>query len=191
MKLIKKHGILYPYLEKCYDLPLEAYEDRWRFAEPIDNCDGYYRLVMPVRSPNGEHRGYQTRTFSTPKKVSPYKESAQPWLDWWLQSPVRIGSSLYVVEDQISACKLNHSGRNAVSLMGTNMPIDKAREIQQVRHKANLQVKLLLDPDAVDTAFKMQAKYAHMFQSQVIVLQHDPKDCSYVLLDTLLGHKHG
>ncbi|KKL87487.1 hypothetical protein LCGC14_1934180, partial [marine sediment metagenome] len=40
-------------------------------------------LVMPILCPYGTTRGHLTRTFDTPKRCMSYKNTAQPWLDWW------------------------------------------------------------------------------------------------------------
>jgi len=132
-------------------------------------------LVMEVRGPNGELRGHLTRTFDKPKKVMAYKQSAQPWLDWWtLNTRCK---KLFIVEDQISACKIFANGGNAVALLGTNMPIDKAQEIAGVCKRHLLVPALMLDNDAIDKAIMLHKRYSHLMPNMIVsAIVDDPKD---------------
>lgn len=163
-------------LLRRYELEPENYDGRWHVYTEGDGV-GTYHLVAEVRGPSGELRGHQTRTFYKPKRCQAYKQSAQPWLDWWLQHELCTGR-LFIVEDQISACKIHATGiASAVSLMGTNMPVDKAREIADECKHRDMRPMLALDPDASGKAFAFQKKYAHIMPDMgVFVFKRDPKD---------------
>lgn len=146
-------------------------------------------LAMEVRGPEGQLRGHLTRTFDKPKRVMAYKESAQPWLDWWL-ADAPVSSRLFIVEDQISACKIHALGGSAVALLGTHMSVDKAREIADAAKRYNMPVRFMLDPDAFDKSLEMHRKYNHILPigTSVICARHDPKDYESPDLMDLIHH---
>ena len=114
-------------------------------------------LVMPVRDPYGRIRGHVTRTFDTPKRCYTYKATSQPWLDWWfdLNNPAPV----VIVEDALSACRLQGCGFNAVALLGTSMTTEQAQEIASVAD--DRPVHLALDRDAFQKSLYLYNRYLH------------------------------
>ena len=127
-------------------------------------------LVMPVLSPYGGVRGHVTRTFTKPKRCMTYKATAQPWLDWWLDDEA---TATIVVEDCLSACRLNGLGYNAVALLGTSMTAEQAKEI---REQWPALVYLALDRDAFVKAQKLAKRFRHILNLLPICLSEDVKN---------------
>ena len=154
---------LYDMLRATYGLTRHAiYEHGW-------STDGQGTLVMPVRAPSGGNRGCVTRTFDSPKRCMTYKNTAQPFLDWWLP-----GSFITaVVEDGLSACRLAGLGFGAVALLGTNMSTDAAIEIATY---AGSEVYLALDNDAFEKSLKLEAKHRHIVRMRPVLLTRDIKN---------------
>lgn len=157
-------------LTRKYELSEADYGSRFRV------CAAPPCLAMEVRGPSGDLRGHLTRTFDEPKQVMAYKQSAQPWQDWWLSDDLNY-LKLFIVEDQISACKIHANGAHAVALLGTNMPVDKAHEIADYCLRSLTQPVLMLDNDAFDKACKLQSKYKHIMPNMLVsCIPCDPKD---------------
>lgn len=160
-------------LTRKYELSEADYGSRFRV------CAAPPCLAMEVRGPSGDLRGHLTRTFDEPKQVMAYKQSAQPWQDWWLSDDLNYPKhpKLFIVEDQISACKIHANGAHAVALLGTNMPVDKAHEIADYCLRSLTQPVLMLDHDAFDKACKLQSKYKHIMPNMLVsCIPCDPKD---------------
>jgi len=152
-----------------YGLSLEqAREHGWRLSEHGTE------LVMPVRDSYGNVRGHVTRTFGKPKRCFTYKETAQPWLDFWGGCE---GAATVIVEDCISACRLASVGLNAVALLGTSMTVDQAKEIAEVGKGAD--IWLALDNDAFEKSLHMAQRHAHVIQMKPVYLTRDIKNMEH------------
>ena len=130
-------------------------------------------LVLPVLDPQGRVRGHVTRTFDTPKRCFTYKETAQPFLDYWPITVRRIKKDVpvVIVEDCLSACRLAGLGYNAVALLGTSMSVEQATEIAQFADVRP--VILALDNDAFGKALKLRDRHAHILGVDMTVLLHE------------------
>ncbi len=117
-------------------------------------------LIMPVRDPYGRTRGHVTRTFDIPKRCYTYKATSQPWLDWWFDkdNPVPV----VIVEDALSACRLQGCGFNAVALLGTSMTTEQAQEIAAVAD--DRLVHLALDRDAFEKSTRLYRRHSHILK---------------------------
>ena len=128
-------------------------------------------LVLPVLDMYGRIRGHITRTFDSPKRCFTYKETAQPFLDYW---PVANDTPVVIVEDCLSACRLAGLGYNAVALLGTSMSIEQAHEIHE--WAGGREVMLALDADAFEKALILRKRFAHILRMKVILLTQDIKN---------------
>lgn len=142
------------------------------------------RYFLPVNSPEGTRRGWIARKpwDGAPidrglamQKVVTYLDTDEACLSWYprLGKGVRYGTVL--VEDQMSALKLQYSTyhHDAVALLGTGINEEKVEEIQ--RHAKH--VLIALDADATGQAFAMARKWGQAFETcRVIILKHDIKD---------------
>lgn len=132
-----------------------------------------WALVMPIRDPYGQTRGHITRTFDVYKKVYTFKATSQPWLDHWDG-----GSCItVVVEDCISALRLNSIGYNAVALLGTSLTLDQAKEINE--HYSSGKIWLALDNDAFEKSLHMAKRHAHVLKMSPVCLTEDIKNMKF------------
>lgn len=129
-------------------------------------------LVMPVMSPVRLTRGHMTRTFDETKRVSSYKETSQPWIDWWY-SPMP-SKAIVIVEDQLSACRLAGLDYTAVALLGTNMSTEDAQEISATAQQRP--VYLALDRDAFQKSLTLARRHAHILPMRPVCLDKDIKN---------------
>ena len=156
------------YLHDAYGLrPSIMGKHGWRQAEARERPT----LVLPVLDPYGRVRGHVTRTFGEPKRCFTYKESAQPFLDYWPISPT---APVVIVEDCLSACRLAGLGYNAVVLLGTSMSIEQAQEIGE--WAGGREVILALDNDAFKKAIQLMQRHSHILRMNVVLLQEDIKN---------------
>lgn len=130
-------------------------------------------LVLPILDPQGRVRGHITRTFGLPKRCFIYKETAQPFLDYW-PMPAGEWTPVVIVEDCLSACRLAGLGYNVVALLGTSMSIEQAQEIAQFA--GDRPVILALDNDAFEKACVLRDRRAHVLPMTVVFLQQDIKN---------------
>lgn len=128
-------------------------------------------LVMPVRGPSGLIRGHTTRTFTTPKRVMAYKETAQPWLDWWRYCGQ---AKTVLVEDQLSACRLHALGYTAIALLGTSL---SAGDVTEIQHNYTYDdVYLALDRDAYVKSLQLVKRHNHILRMLPVCLDEDIKN---------------
>lgn len=129
------------------------------------------RLVMPVRSHEGEELGVMLRALDDrkPKVVSHTEKGA---IAWYVN---RITPGVIIVEDQLSAVKASDF-LTSVALLGTNLSDERVMEIK----KAGLgPVYLALDNDAVASAVKYVVKYRGVLPMQLVRLDKDIKDMTH------------
>ena len=147
-----------------------AAEHGWGVSADADT------LIMPVRGPYGELRGHVTRTFDKPKRCYTYKATAQPWLDHWTMGDMRSETTV-IVEDCISALRLNGLGYNAAALLGTSITTEQAKEIQACYGQRP--IYLALDRDAFEKALHLTRKHSHILTMKPVCLDEDIKNMEH------------
>lgn len=131
-------------------------------------------LSIPLLDIYGRQTGHQTRTTTSPKVCRIYKTVDKPVLDVW----VRDGNEcVVIVEDSISAARLYCLGYNAVSILGTNITIEAAKEIALTA--GDKTVILALDRDAFDKALHLSSKLRHIVRMTPVCLAEDIKDAEH------------
>ena len=137
----------------------------WRFAPE------YARIYMPVWGPDYRTRGAILRNLPedkrTPKTLTFKAEVEQPWMHW--AGPDR--DNPVIVEDMISAAKVQQSGITAVCILGTHLGLEKVREILRYTDQA----VLALDKDAYSKATQYAVQYRHLINFEVWKLERDLK----------------
>lgn len=128
-------------------------------------------ISIPLLDRHGLQLGHQTRTLTTPKIVRTYKTVDRPLLDVWTCLP---GSTTIVVEDSISAARLFCLGYNAVSILGTNISVEQAKEIRLTA--GDQPVILALDRDAFHKALDHSQRLRHIVDFRPVCLDEDIKD---------------
>lgn len=140
----------------------------------------YYGL--PVYGPTGKQRGTMLRTWGTPiakgKKAIAYPEVADEPFIHWTEEPENRLKLVIVVEDWVSAEKVNKLfplSVRAVALLGTHMDYTRALEIAKV--SCGAPVLICLDRDATGLAVKHHAKFREVIPNlAVFPLVDDIKD---------------
>lgn len=187
-----------PYTHPVYDLDRddEAYFSERFEISPTSSMIGVSdrdEYVIPLRGPYGLVRGHvvrqpgwkgarkpprQGRTHFVddygflkpmPKTVL-YPCSTQAMLAWYL-APTK---HLVLVEDQISAMKIQEQGVSAVALLGNGLNVEGVRDILRVKPRV---VTIALDPGAEGQAQNLAKKWGLYFErTRVVMLEADPKD---------------
>lgn len=112
---------------------------------------------------------------SAPKGMT-YKDSPENRkLAWFVGK--RSGGALVLVEDYISAMKINQLGYNVVCLFGTALG-DKDRDRIRTSTVQPDEVVVWLDADATNEAYNMVNRYGVSLNMRVICTDRDPKDVS-------------
>lgn len=138
------------------------------------------RYILPVCDPSGVFRGVVARQFyakalgpGEPKALT-YKARGGAWCHW---TPKRLGSlagSLVIVEDYISALRVQQLRTRAVALLGTHC--SAAIEAELAHAKAD-RVVIALDNDATQKAYEMAWQLRSSLKHvTVAVLERDLKD---------------
>lgn len=93
-----------------------------------------------------------------------------PVQSWYLDTSNR----LVLVEDILSAIRVQQLGLSACALLGTHLNNDKVREISLFKPG---EVIIALDEDATDEAFKLAGRWGLAFPKiRVAILERDFKD---------------
>lgn len=124
--------------------------ERWHFGRALPPTWAWSgtRLLMPVRGPQREHRGWLARALDDRKpKVLTYREVADGAFVHWAGNPLP-GIRIVVVEDIPSAERLGMLGYWAVALLGTHMNDEAQREIVSQSLRFASTVTVALDRDA-------------------------------------------
>ena len=150
----------------AYGLDPECFTDHGWTMSPNGRT-----LVMPILDANGLTLGHVTRTFESPKRCYTFKATAQPWLDHWYADT---GGPLVVVEDCLSACRLQGAGYDAIALLGTSISCEQAREIAEVAGEQK--VVLALDNDAFIKSLSLANRHSHIVKMYPILLTTDIKN---------------
>lgn len=97
----------------------------------------------------------------------------------------RCDRRLVVVEDVLSAIKVQQAGLSAVALLGTGLSNNKVAEMIRWRPE---EVIIALDADATDQAFRHARKYGLAFpRTRVAILEQDLKDTPASKIREVLG----
>lgn len=129
----------------------------WSYSPKID------RLVMPVLSAVGSHRGIVTKAFDSgevPKSLN-YKEVDDNWMAWYLRPEVAIQNTegkcntVVLVEDMVSALKASRFYPTA-ALLGTFINPSMLLEILSVSDN----IVICLDKDATQKAYEYSEQFA-------------------------------
>ena len=175
----------------CTSEQIEWFEDRFGILAPHwlrATTDG--RFLLPVFTPLEMERGYVARypwgetpwccTYSGPKTIL-YMHSKGPAMSWY----PNYSDTVVLVEDMVSAYKVQKGGLSGCALLGTQLDNDKVREIGQEGAK---QVIIALDNDATETAFKLARKWGLAFnKTRVVPLERDLKEEDPADIKGILG----
>jgi len=141
---------------------------------------GQGALYVPVLGPRSQSRGCVLRRIDGSKpKVRGYPNADYPldapWLAWFHDARLSARRPVIVVEDVLSAMRLEQAGHQAVSLLGTELSEAKALELR----RWCLAVIVALDADAIGRAISHAMR--HSFE--VRRLASDFKDMTEEQLD--------
>lgn len=137
------------------------------------------RYVFPIQGPYGEPRGILARRFGRPKdkkKAIAYPAEDKPFAHWAIPEQ-ECKHSVVIVEDYLSALRIQQLDYTALALLGTHLPMDTLNDL--IAYKPT-EVVIALDPDATEKAFRMQRNIRLYFPKvRVAVLEQDIKDMTY------------
>lgn len=167
-------------LEAVWDSPTE---EEMEFLRNRYGMDPSYFLMdrksnrygFPILSPEWKRPvlGWTLRAFDgrKPKSLTYKLSESRELMDWHLRGgnpPV-----VFLVEDQISAMKINSLGYSSIALCGVHLNLARVREIKEYFSK----VVILLDPDALSMALAHKKNFGVFFDyCEVGRLKADPKD---------------
>lgn len=124
---------------------------------------GQGALYVPVRGPQGNARGCVLRQLDgTRPKVKSYPAAdyptGRPWLAWFHLGTLQRAYQrpTIVVEDVLSAMRLEQAGHSAVSLLGTGLSETKALELRRWCPT----VVVALDADAIGRAISHALRHS-------------------------------
>ena len=148
----------------------------------IKFCPDMNRIVIPITGPPNKYkiRGYLAREWADQLdiKVLTFQELVEePFAHWGYQYTAKY--PIVLVEDVLSAMKVEQCGINVLSLNGTNLSQKLVREIIDV----NRQVILALDKDAYSKSLGYAGTYSHLLSLKVWKLE---KDLKYVPQERIL-----
>lgn len=148
--------------------------------------------VVPILSPLGKTRGYETRIAPWARntrpnigrpKTSSYRELDEVWVGWFRRS--RAGP-VVLVEDTISALKVSRQYQTGC-LLGTHLPVEKIREIKEVQGE-NGEIILALDKDATTKAHNYVKQWGLILGNfRAVELSKDLKYSTDEEIRTILG----
>lgn len=162
--------------EAAYDWFWSKYQIGRRILDEwgIKFCPEMNRIVYPITGPPNKYRirGYQAREWADKLdiKVLTYQELVdEPFAHWGYQHTAKY--PIIIVEDVVSALKVEQANLNVLALNGTNLSQKLVREIIDV----NRQVILALDKDAYSKAVGYAGTYSHLLSLKVWKLEEDLK----------------
>lgn len=167
-------GAKLSYLVDAYGLTeAEIRWAEWSYSPKID------RLVMPVLSSVGSHRGVVTKAFDSgevPKSLN-YKEVDDNWMAWYLRPEVAIQNTegkcntVVLVEDLVSALKASRFYPTA-ALLGTHINPSMLLEILSVSDN----IVICLDKDATQKSYDYAQQFACYGNFLTVPLSNDLKN---------------
>lgn len=132
------------------------------------------RYWYPIFDEDGEQVGGVARSYTSKPKSLTY---AEDHCGSWYGKP---SSCVWLVEDQVSACKLAEYTQ-CVALLGAAVPVSLYAKLPKC-------VKIALDADALDRAVVMsQRLQSRGHEVQVVHLSRDIKDMYHDQIEILVG----
>lgn len=146
---------------------------------PIRSADGF-RVGEVIRQPTWAGFEHREGRPGRPKALT-YLAQGVERISWHR----RDGNAIVVVEDQVSAQRIaEHTGLDAVALLGNTLTLEAAQQIQRVNDRHLI---WWLDPDMTSKSFLMNAEFGPLFRfSRVVFSDLDPKDTPLEDLPDLL-----
>lgn len=150
--------------DSCYMLPVFRADGTVRgYIKRLPNWKG---LPIPVRSP--------ALPETYPKTVNYLDSADEVPLSWHRPIYLQPCKYTFLVEDWVSAARIQELGYTSIALLGSSLSDARVRELQQ---SFRLDLCWAPDPDAIGTALKHAQKYGPAFRSlRVVFLDCDPKD---------------
>ncbi len=159
-----------------YDWFFEKYQIRAGILDEygIKFCADMNRVVIPITGPPNKYRirGYLAREWADKldiKSLTFQELVEEPFAHWGYQFTAKY--PIILVEDIISALKIEQANLNVISLNGTNLSQKLVREIIDVNRK----VIIALDKDAYSKAIGMAGSYSQLLDIKVWKLEEDLK----------------
>jgi len=145
------------------------------------------KYVFPITDIRGMEIGLLDRDFRD-KRI----KARNTWFDWkvpHLYFPKELHKNhsrrIFIVEDVVSAMKINQLDRVAVcALLGTSISDATMLYLASLTDS----ITLMLDPDAITTAMRYKKRYSLLFKQPigVVQLQADPKDTPFKKLEEII-----
>lgn len=136
-------------------------------------------LAVELRALSGELRGYQLRTLD--KRIRTIRQADGPLYYTGIAS----SRTAWLVEDPLSAAMLAEAGAIAIALLGTNLPDELLREIDE--HPLIEHLVVCLDPDAASASMANANKARGLGFNVVPYLGYaDPKNLTATELGNLV-----
>ena len=131
-------------------------------------------FVFPIMTIEGFECGVIDRSFSRIPKVITYWHNDVPHLHFPQQGMFKIEKGVIIVEDVISAIKLQScTNKGVVCILGTHLGEREALYLSDFTDK----LIFCLDADAVHKAYNLKNEYSLLFNDiQVMYLENDVKD---------------
>lgn len=143
--------------------------DDGRYIFCIQDYRGYVRGYL-VREPVWAGEPQAPLKGRGGAKALTYMHTEGPVQSWHTND----SGTLILVEDTLSALRVQGEGLSALCLLGTHLNNDKVREISQWQPK---EVVIALDADATDEAFRLAKRWGLAFpRTRVAILERDLKD---------------
>lgn len=141
-------------------------------SHPTDSL----RYVMPMRDHEGAVRGCIVKAFKClpvpgPKSLT-FKEKDYNGMSWYRTQGSMLTSSVWLVEDPISALVLKEQGLDAVSLNGTVLNDGRI----DILRRFKWDIHLCLDADATRQSLRLARRYLSTCRIRVHRLVKDFKD---------------
>jgi len=133
------------------------------------------RIVVPIYS-EGRLRSFVARAWSDgiePKTFNPMiNEADSPSNFLFGIDECPVGGIVYIVEGVFDAIRLRPHG---LALCGKTLG---PKQMVLLKRLQPSKIYIALDPDALDTAWKIHGKLAYAYDTSVLELPHDPDECT-------------
>lgn len=176
----RRETVVRPYDGPRFAIPEDvaaAVQERWHFNVSLPDtwCWSGSRLMMPIRGPLHEHRGWIGRALDDRKpKVLTYREAVDCAFIHWAGDRAR--QTIVVVEDIPSAERLARLHYRGVALLGTHMDDLAQREIVGEALRNDVRVLVALDRDAARKTLAYTEALRWHVPAAAVLLTHDVKD---------------
>ena len=167
-------------------------------TEQHNVCNGYLteeqRYVLPIFAPDHSERGYVARAakdyalmIGQPKALTRMYSDDDPRLSWYGTEGLLSGKhkTIFIVEDQPSACRLSSYGVAAVAIMGTGIGNRELAEILDMQKRTDAVLVVCLDSDAADQTAALARKVPGAVPLFMTSGTKDPKDMERLEIEAL------